>query len=102
MPVSTSQSLCLPSSRQHDFSSVPSVPSAYTAHPPTPHSSAPSVDTNEVSADDDDAVSIRSSTSSYIDVDDFTTTSGSVAPTEQEREEFDFVDEDEDMTADEL
>ena len=102
MPVSTSQSMCLPSSGQTVLSPVPS---AYSDLPVMPRSTAPSVETNEsAAADDDDAVSIHSSTSSYIDVDEFTTTSGSVAPTEdQERDDFDFVDEDEDdMTADEL
>ena len=64
-----------------------------------------SVSTEEEDEEDnDDAVSVHSSTSSYIDVEDFTTTSGSVAPTEVEADDFDFVDEEveDDLTEDEL
>jgi hypothetical protein len=102
MPVSTSQSMCLPSSGHLNLSGLPAP---YSKVPTVARSSAPSAtDDESAAADDDDVVSIHSSTSSYIDVDEFTTTSGSVAPTEdRERDEFDFVDEDEDdMTADEL
>lgn len=106
MPVSTSQSLCLPSPPRPEF---PPVPEAY-AHVPIHRSMAPSPEsvTTASSDDNDDAVSVHSSTSSYIDVEDFDTTSSSAAPTVSEdvpedRDEFDFVDEDdEELTADEL
>jgi hypothetical protein len=72
---------------------------------------APSPESAPASAssdDNDDAVSVHSSTSSYIDVEEFDTTSSSAAPTvsedvREDRDEFDFVDEDEEnLTADEL
>ena len=63
--------------------------------------------TSEITAaEDDDLLSVHSSTSSFMDVEDVTTTSGSVqVDDELEREEFDFVDEseeDDEDTADEL
>jgi len=107
MPVSTSQSLHLPPPPRPEF---PPVPEAY-AHVPLHRSMAPSPESAPASAssdDNDDAVSVHSSTSSYIDVEEFDTTSSSAAPTvsedvREDRDEFDFVDEDEEnLTADEL
>jgi hypothetical protein len=101
MPVSTDSSIHLPPPPRPEF--PPATP-AYAHIPvnPSPMSRADAADSEE----NDDAVSVHSCTSSYIDVEDFTTTtSGSVshADERQIRDEFDFVDEDEDdLTADEL
>ena len=88
MPASASASMCLPSSPLPVF---PPVPDAYAHVAVAPPSST--VETDDAMSD----------TSSFVDVDDIVTTSESVAPTDAEREEFDFMDEEADEeTADEL
>lgn len=87
-----SSSLQLPPARPE----FPPPTPAY-AHIPVNRSPMSRVDYDD---SEDDAVSVHSSTSSFIDVEDFTTDSASQA--DREREEFDFVDEEDELTADEL
>lgn len=57
--------------------------------------------TDTESNDDDDVISLHSDDSSFFDVEDVATTTTESARGDREREEFDFMDEDEE-TGDEL